>query len=305
MALFTERNNLRKEIEKTYFISPEKYELLFKICSRYFINLAWKFPCFCPDDGASIFSYNEHDLITELKFDIPNLINNEGFIAPVIIKDPFTNEETPNYDQYAVIDLIEYMFNHIKDYQEGYHHRFFNHNHIQFIDTFNSRFAFLEEINKMCKKTGLLYELKNNGEIERVVLNEMLIKDVKRDANLLQDNSLKELINDSIYLFLKPGSKNLEFAVEKIWDAFERAKTYYTELDKKASTNKIIENISEGQITMVGVLNAEFLELTSLGNKFRIRHHETDKIDFASDNHREYFYNRCLALLSLMLKYIN
>ncbi len=45
-------------------------------------------------------------------------------------------------------------------------------------------------------------------------------------------------------------------------------------------------------------------ELTDLGNSFRIRHHETSKIDFTSDNHREYFFNRCLALIVLAIKYI-
>lgn len=304
MALFTERNHLRKEIEKTYNISPEAYELLFKTCYRYLIHLAWLFPLYCPDDGASIYSYNEHDLVSELKFDIPDLIDNDAFIKPVIKEDVFTNEKQLNYNQYAILDFIEYVFQNIKDYREGYHHQFFNHAHIYFLETNNSRTQFLGDVNKMFARTGLLYELKFNGEIERIVLNDSVVCEVRAEAISLQDKSLKDLIDDSISSFLKPGPKNMEHAVEKIWDAFERVKTYYVNLDKKASIAKLVETISEGQSDTGNVIDREFAELTKLGNEYRIRHHETNKIEFISDNHREYFFNRCLAILSLTLKYI-
>ena len=305
MVLFSERNNLRKEIEKTYDISPDAYKLLFKTCARYLIHLAWLFPLYCPDDGVSIYSYSEHDLIEELRFEIPSLVDDEGFINPVITKDIWTNEETSNYDQYAILDFIEFIYQNIKDFSVGYHHSYFNHTHIDFLKTNNETATFLQDINKMFKRTGLLYTLKENGEIERIVLNASIIKEALDTIDNLQDKSLKELINDAISSFLKPGPKNIGNAVEKIWDAFERAKTYYVGLDKKSSSLKLISTISEGQNEMVEVLNKEFKELTELGNSFRIRHHETDKTEFVSDAHREYFFNRCLSLLCLLLNYIN
>lgn len=304
MALFTERNHLRKEIEKTYDISPEAYKLLFKTCSRYLIYLAWLFPLYCPDDGASIYSYNETDLIEDLKFEIPSLMNNEGFISPVITNDIFGDGEIRNYNQYAILDFVEYVYHNIKDFNAGYHHPFFNHTHLHFLETNDAAKSFLEDTNKIFAKTGLLYQLNENGEVERMVLNRVIIDETKNNIKTIQDKGLEELINDALLSFLKPGTKNLENAVEKIWDAFERAKTYYVGLDKKTSSTKLILNISEEQNEMIEVLKLEFKELTDLGNSFRIRHHETDKIDFSSDNHKEYFFNRCLSLLSLILKYI-
>lgn len=304
MALFTERNHLRKEIEKTYTISPDAYKLLFKTCSRFFTNLAWRFPCYCPDDGVSIFSYSERDLIEELHFDIPNLVDDDKFIVPIIVDDIYTGEKSPNYDQYAILDFIEYIFSNIKDYDDGHLHPYFNHTHLVFFETNETASIFLVEINRMFTRTGLLYELKDNGEIERVVLNAAVIEEVKNNLKTIQDRGLRELVDDALSLYLKPGPKYIENAVEKIWDAFERAKTYYVGLDKRESSNKLISTITEEQKEMVEVMNKEFKELTDLGNSFRIRHHETDKIDFVSDNHREYFFNRCLALISLVLKYI-
>jgi len=52
------------------------------------------------------------------------------------------------------------------------------------------------------------------------------------------------------------------------------------------------------------LFNEEFLKLTDIGNQFRIRHHETDKIDILDNNYYNYFFQRCYALISLSLKYL-
>ena len=49
---------------------------------------------------------------------------------------------------------------------------------------------------------------------------------------------------------------------------------------------------------------AEFKELTTIGNKFRIRHHETTKIDITDNRQYDYFYKRCLALISVAILYL-
>ena len=52
------------------------------------------------------------------------------------------------------------------------------------------------------------------------------------------------------------------------------------------------------------LFSAEFNELTTIGNKFRIRHHETNKIDIVDIRHYDYFFNRCLSLIDLALQYL-
>ena len=48
----------------------------------------------------------------------------------------------------------------------------------------------------------------------------------------------------------------------------------------------------------------EFKTLTDIGNGFRIRHHETNSINIDDDRYYDYFYLRCLALLSTAVKFI-
>ena len=40
------------------------------------------------------------------------------------------------------------------------------------------------------------------------------------------------------------------------------------------------------------------------GNGFRIRHHETTKIDIIDNRQYDYFYKRCLALISVAILYL-
>ena len=69
-------------------------------------------------------------------------------------------------------------------------------------------------------------------------------------------------------------------------DAFERLKTHYSPtLDKKKSVNKIIDTMSGDRPPFTDLFSNEFKELTEIGNKFRIRHHETTKIDIEDDLH--------------------
>ena len=46
---------------------------------------------------------------------------------------------------------------------------------------------------------------------------------------------IKELLEEAILDYKIPNPSARRDAVEKIWDALERLKTYYTSLDKKAS----------------------------------------------------------------------
>ena len=87
------------------------------------------------------------------------------------------------------------------------------------------------------------------------------------------------MLNEAIIKHMQPTFQAHRDAAEKIWDALERLKTYYTDMDKKASTTKIVNDMAGGQTDFVDLFNTEFKTLTDIGNNFRIRHHETNKID--------------------------
>ena len=81
-------------------------------------------------------------------------------------------------------------------------------------------------------------------------------------------------------------------------------KTYYPDLDKKDSATKIVNDMAGDNGDFQKLFNAEFLALTKIGNDYRIRHHETNKIDITDDNYYDYFFNRCLSLIALAIKYL-
>ena len=75
-------------------------------------------------------------------------------------------------------------------------------------------------------------------------------------------------------------------------------------LDKKQSSEKLMDLIAGGNSDFRDLFNTEYKMLTDIGNKFRIRHHETDKVDIYDDRYYDYFYNRCLSLIVMSLRFM-
>ena len=157
---------------------------------------------------------------------------------------------------------------------------------------------FINEINAVFDFNNISLKLVN-GKVENSV--EHYIKGVELTS--IEETGLKELLKEANKYYEK---ENFNIAVEKIWDAFERLKTYYSPtLDKKKSVSKIIEDVSSNKEPFKDLFNKEFIELTTIGNNFRIRHHEITKIDIDDERHYDYFYKRCLSLITTVLEYLN
>lgn len=117
----------------------------------------------------------------------------------------------------------------------------------------------------------------------------------------INDTEFCKLVELSFQLY---NEAKIGMATEKVWDAFERIKTYF-QGNKNTSAEKLLDVISEGDATYKAMLQDEFSTLTKLGNKFRIRHHETDKKDIYYDEHYEYLFFRCLSVLKLATSVLN
>ena len=129
-------------------------------------------------------------------------------------------------------------------------------------------------------------------------VNIELLFDQKADT---EDIELNKQIEESRERFLK---NDKQVALEKLWAAFERVKTYYLkeELKKNLSANRLVEQMSEH--FEKEFIEKEFYALKDIGNGYRIRHHETDKKELTSE-HRNYFFFRMLSLIDLCLVYLN
>lgn len=306
MQYYTERHGMRRESKKTYEISTNEYAILFDCCDKYHINLAYKFPDAC-SDGRGICGLDYEKFWRDLSYEIPNLYRKDGRPdIPTIHRNIFESENTTDeFDQYALLDYIEYIAYYCYDYTKGDYHSYFGHYHYTYNNKTRESFsAFRQEINDIFEKTGLLYKLSESGEIERVIENAILNEQIVQLANKTTEVGLKNLLEESISLFKRPNPEDIRNATEKIWDAFERLKSYYSTMDKKSSAQKIVSEVSNGQADIENLISDEFLMLTKIGNSYRIRHHETDKLEITDIKHYEYFFNRCLSLISLALQYL-
>ena len=301
MALYTERQGMRKPIERTSTISIEMYAMLFNCCEKYYDNLAWKFPAECPD-GQGCCGLDYQQFSTHMKFDIPTLYRHSNGR----IDKPGDNYygSSDDYDQYALLDLIEYIGQNCRDILVGSFHSYFGHHHIKLMETNDVSVAFRRDINVVFQKTGLLYTLTENMTVERVIEYSIIAPEVETAIESVKEPGLKDLLDEAVALFKQPNPAMRSNAVEKIWDALERLKTYYKTFDKKASTNRIIADMSGGQPAFEQLFTAEFYALTKIGNDYRIRHHETNKIDINDLRHYDYFFSRCLALVATSIQYL-
>lgn len=169
---------------------------------------------------------------------------------------------------------------------------------IEFFAKHNSSNDFEMKINALLKLNDIVLKLED-GKIIGTFDSHIM----KITLATIEEVGLKELIQEAAKYY---EEDNLKIAVEKLWDAFERLKTYYSPtLDKKKSIMRIVRDMSNNNAPYIQMFEKEFHELTAIGNNFRIRHHETTKIDIEDDRHYDYFYKRCLSLISVAIQYLD
>lgn len=169
---------------------------------------------------------------------------------------------------------------------------------IEFFEKYNQNTDFETNVNAILRLNDLPLKF-DNGKIVSTYSSQ-----IKNNTLVsIQEVGLKELLQDATNYY---DEGNFKIAVEKLWDAFERLKTYYSPtLDKKQSTKRIIRDISGNKEQYKELFEKEFRELTAIGNNFRIRHHETTKTDIEDNRHYDYFYKRCLSLISITIQYLD
>lgn len=113
----------------------------------------------------------------------------------------------------------------------------------------------------------------------------------------IDDNEFNKLVEQAFQYYKEA---RIDTATEKIWDAFERIKTFYKQYDKKGSITKLIDIVSKKNAEYREMVEEEFTSLTKLGNDFRIRHHETNKKDICCKEHYDYLFHRFIAVLRLV-----
>ena len=294
--LYTERNCLRPPVEKSWSVSADAYELLLCVCKKYLVNLSKQFPYACPD-GDNVCGVDELGFFKLLKLRIPGLLRG-GYPNPDAPIVPQSGE----FDQFSLFDYIEYIAQNMVTVVKGGWHDYFHHYHLSFKQDSSDFKQFAGKINDIFKMSGLQYVLTNDRQIERITDVDGFVRQVAKDVSFVTEKGMREIVTEAIALYHNARPAMHHLATEKIWDAFERVKTFYADLDKKRSVEKLIGEIANGNGAFEELFSNEFMALTDIGNEFRIRHHETDKIDVDDDSYCDYLFIRCLSLVDLAVR---
>ena len=265
---YSQRNAKKIKSKKiSLSIKRKARNQIYQFLERY--NIAYK----ATDETG--WNYNTtvaEDVFNDIRqFYVPKCYNNKNEYLETTDLQAFILYSSPFY----VLDTIEFFAKHSK------------------YDDFEPQINAILKLNEIpfqlynCKLISIFDNQINQPPL--ISVNEVGLKELLQEASKYYDEN------------------NFQIAVEKLWDAFERLKTYYCSptIDKKKSVNKIITDMSNNQQPFVDLFEKEFRELTTLGNNFRIRHHETTKIDIQDKRHYEYFYRRCLSLMSIAIQYLN
>lgn len=290
---------MREGIEKTSDISSDVARLMVNCCDKYLDNLAYKYPEYCYDSPDIVCGLNREALNSFLKIRIPNLpITDNGINLT-------WNETIDDTLKYALFDYVEYISKEMKTMKKGTYHNFFGHYHLNFVDSNDDIDRFSLEINDIFRISGVLYILTPNKRIERITEGDAIVEKGSNYIEYAPEKGLKNLIEEAIHLYKDPKLGNHHLATEKIWDALERLKTIFStsEKDKKSSVDKVVNNMSKSNSNYTTLFNEEFRKLTDIGNSYRIRHHETTKIEIPEDAYYDYFFCRCLSLIVLAIKF--
>lgn len=212
---------------------------------------------------------------------------------------PLNTDSIPSL--FDILDLIEFCFKNVacttRDHYDLYQQYQYSPPEREI-----GQDSFREDINKIFKRNGIIYELSGSGSIIRLApegLRELLQQTVFHTG----DSDLDDLLNNARIKFLVPDLDSRKDSLEKLWDAWERLKTIEVG-GKKNSITTLLKKVSPEQ-NFYNRLDSEANELTEIGNKFRIRHHEIDKILIESSDQVDYLFYRMFSLIYLILKSTN
>ncbi|MFF3671996.1 hypothetical protein [Microtetraspora malaysiensis] len=294
-------------------------------------SLARAFPKYdCPDDRtghSTITGTDEEMFLDALRAHVPQLSEPSAgtdtekrgvmelidFVSPgpASPTNPLDPHKVP--DTVAALDVVDFVALHIdQPSSSSFHGWGFAHTHYFFNASADPLFSggltpgqaqFQHDIDLLFARNGIAFTLGNDLQVRRLGPPEArpLIPDFKPRTG---DQQLDTKLDNAMTRFLSRDLADRRDALEKLWDAFERLKTL--ELGggpaKKSSASQLIIRAASGSESFRELLDTEFKALTSIGNKFTIRHHEHDQDEPPTEAAIDYLFLRLASLIALVLR---
>ena len=200
-----------------------------------------------------------------------------------------------------ILDTIQFCWRCIGQPIQVDYHKFFQHHHLRF-DIEAGREKFCEDINRIFRRNGLVYELTIQGTIERLV-TPVLREKILSFQFQTGDTELDCMLETAQRKFLNPDNVIRREALEKLWDAWERLKTTGPGSNKKSQVKSLLDGTaSECSPKFRNTLENEANILTEIGNSFQIRHSETTQERLIDESHSDYLFHRLFALIDLIIR---
>lgn len=201
---------------------------------------------------------------------------------------------------YSIFDFIEFCFEHIKDYEEQ-RTPYGNLKQLLFIDSYEKRSKFHEEINQLFVRNGLSFKLTEKGTIERVL--PLGLPQLKDSIKLFSNETVNSKIEEAWKYILKPKLSDKQTGLEKLWDAYAGIKTLDNEDTKHSIETRIAKICNSTENHFFSHVNTEATRQTKLGNTpFKIRHSETNKIEIENSDFMDLLFYQLLALICFLSK---
>jgi hypothetical protein len=268
-------------------------------------SLALDFPAYgCRDHSAAITGTNPRTLDSALSTLIPELHRTRGILDPangtVTLLNPYQAPATP-----VVLDVVDFVGQHLAEPAMRRQH--LQHEHFEF-DPRSSRTRgqrrFREDVELIFARNGIAFTIGEDMKTARIGRPESraLLSELVPNTG---DAQLDEFLRDAHTRFLSRHSQDRVVALEKLWKAFERLKTLEVPTaNKRTSAQQLIAKAAPDSQDFQARLEAEFAELTKIGNGFYIRHSEVRQQPLPTpiEASVDYLFPRLLSLIAYLLR---
>lgn len=204
---------------------------------------------------------------------------------------------------FDILDMVEFCWRNIAHPTTGDYHCYETHYHLHFFEDAKEagQKEFREEINDIFRRNQIIYNLTEEGKIERVVYT--VLKEELASAHFrTEDQELNGMLEKARQKFLDPREATRREALEALCDAWERLKTLKTTA-KKAGITALLDNAAGSKSPKFRkTLEREAKELTDVGNCLQIRHSESDREKVNQAEHIDYLFHRLFSLIQLILR---
>ncbi|WP_282127129.1 hypothetical protein [Roseobacter litoralis] len=211
---------------------------------------------------------------------------------------PLSSTETPETP--IILDLLEFCAKAVGEPIRGTYHSFFGHHHLSWDREAGLR-LFVSDVNMLFQRNALAYELTPTGEARRL-LPAPLANVIGRTLFQTGDAETDRLLEAARRRILSPKSEDRKDALEKLWDAFERLKTLEPGANKREQADALLDRVAAPGSVFRQALAREAMELTNIGNSFRIRHSEVTQEALTSADQVDYLFTRMFGFVRMLLR---